>query len=130
MTKVINYVPKQTTAKTIYRELREEDHTWLLSQLSTWLVKMATLSNTTNEDLRALRDQYWRKRRTNLPKGKDGTNSPESMVAGILDNMLYSTNLQRDFSEKQCDAIEDISRWMNAFDPALEDITFQIGLFQ
>lgn len=88
---------------------------------------MATLSNTTNEDHKTLRDQWWRKRRSTLPRGRDGQNSPESMVAGILDNMLYSATLQRDFTQKQCDAIEDISNWMNAIDADnFENIRFQI----
>ena len=97
-TRNIRYLPKITSARTEYREITEEDHQWLLSELNTWLVKMAMLSNTTDEDLRELRDSYWRKRRANLPRGRDGNNSPESMVAGILDNMLYAENPQRDLS--------------------------------
>jgi hypothetical protein len=88
---------------------------------------MGTLSNTTNEDHKTLRDQWWRKRRSTLPRGKEGQNTPESMVSGILDNMLYSATLQRDFSQKQCDSIEDISNWMNAIDSNnFENIRFQI----
>ena len=77
---------------------------------------------------RELRDSYWRKRRANLPRGRDGNNSPESMVAGILDNMLYAENPQRDFTDRQCQAIEDISRWMSAVDDSLSEVTFQIGV--
>lgn len=127
-TRNIRYLPKITSARTEYREITEEDHQWLLSELNTWLVKMAMLSNTTDEDLRELRDSYWRKRRANLPRGRDGNNSPESMVAGILDNMLYAENPQRDFTDRQCQAIEDISRWMSAVDDSLSEVTFQIGV--
>lgn len=130
MARSINYVPKNTTAKTEYREFRPEDHAWLISQMMEWMVKLGCLSNTTNEDLKALRDQYWRKRRSNLPRGRDGLNSPESMIAGILENILYAENPQRDFTQKQCDALEDISRWMNAMDPKFDQIVFRIGLFE
>ena len=98
MAKTIYYVPKITSAKTEYRELLPDDQSWLLAQLNEWVVKMATLSNTTNEDLKALRNEYWRKRRNTLPRGQDGMNSPESMIAGILDNVLYSPTPQRDLT--------------------------------
>lgn len=90
---------------------------------------MGTLSNTTTEDLKTLRDQWWRKRRSTLPRSREGQNTPESMVAGILDNMLYCATLQRDFTQKQCDAIEDISNWMNAVNAEeFENIRFQLRI--
>ncbi len=88
----------------------------MISYLFKVLCRMSTLSTTTTEDLKTLRDQWWRRRRTTLPRGRDGQNSPESMVAGILENMLYSETPQRDFSAKQCDAVEEISNWMTALD--------------
>ena len=93
-----------------------EEHAWLISYLFKVLCRMSTLSTTNNEDHKTLRDQWWRKRRSTLPKGRDGQNTPESMVAGILENMLYSETPQRDFSAKQCEAIEEISNWMTALD--------------
>ena len=103
-------------AKTEYRNINPEEHGWLISYLFRVLCRMSTLSTTNTEDLKTLRDQWWRRRRTTLPRGRDGQNSPESMVAGILENMLYSDTPQRDFSAKQCDAIEEISNWMAAVD--------------
>ena len=94
------------------------------------LVRMGTLSNSNTEDLKQLRDQWWRRRRSTLPRGRDGQNTPESMVAGILENMLYLDTPQRDFSVKQCEAIEEISNWMNAVDhDKFENIRFQIRTF-
>jgi hypothetical protein len=92
------------------------------------LVKCATLSNTTDEDQRVFRNEYWRKRRANLPRGRSGMNSPESLMGGILDNMLYAAEPQRDFSDKQMDAMEDIFNWLAAVWPAdFEEVRFQIG---
>ena len=129
MTKIITYSPKITGAKTQYREISPADHDWLIQYLLQGLVTMSTLSNTLDEDQRIFREQYWRRRRDNLPRGRNGKNSPESMVAGLLHNMLYSTPAQRDFTDHQMDAIEDISRWWAAVDPNnLPDIRFQIGV--
>ena len=116
MARTLHYIPKITSARTEYRELDPTDHAWLISQMLEWIVKMGTLSNTANSDYKLVRNEYWRKRRATLPRGRDGQNTPESMVAGILENMLYDPNPQRDITQRQCDAIEDISRWMAALD--------------
>ena len=128
MTKIITYSPKITEAKTQYRELSDADHAWLIQYLLQGLVTMSTLSNTLDEDRRIFREQYWRRRRSNLPRGRNGQNTPESMVAGILHNMLYLEPVQRDFSDQQMDAIEDISRWWSAVDDNITEIVFQIGV--
>lgn len=130
MARTIHYLPKITSAQTEYREMDTTDHSWLISQMMQWMVHMGTLSNTANSDFKLVRNEYWRKRRSTLPRGRDGQNTPESMIAGILQNMLYDENPQRDFTQKQCDAIEDISRWMNALDSTrFEEITFLIKVF-
>ena len=109
-------MPITAAARTEYRNINPEEHAWLISYLFKVLCRMATLSNTTVEDLKQLRDTWWRKRRSTLPRGRSGQNTPESMVAGILENMLYSDAPQRDFTAKQCEAIEEISNWMSALD--------------
>jgi hypothetical protein len=130
MAKSVYFIPKITTARTEYREIDPADHSWLISQMMEWVVKMAGLSNTNNPDLKAVRNEYWRKRRATLPKGREGQNSPESMVGGILENMLYQENPQRDFTQRQCDAIEDISNWMNALDSTrFQEVRFLIKVF-
>ena len=126
MAKTIYYIPLVTGARTEYRKVSAEDSTYLLNQMMRGLVKMATLSNTTNDDYKELRDIWWRKRRKTLPKGRDGQNSPESFIAGVLDNMLYATNQQRDVTAVQCEALEDIFNWLTAFDSGIEAIRFQI----
>jgi len=125
--KTIHYVPKFTTAKTEYRTLSEDDHTYILEFLMKTLVKMGTLSNTKHPDETVLRDQWWRKPRDTLPRGRQGMNSAESMVSGILLNMLYAEERQRDFTRPQCEAVEEVSNWMAALDQELFDqIRFQI----
>ena len=127
-TRTIPYVPKITGAKTNYREISEADHNWLIQSMFKALVKMGTLGNTTNEDHKAIRDQWYRKRRATLPRGRDGQNSPESMLAGMLDNMLYAENPHRDFSDKQCDSIEDLFKWLDAIFPGeFDEVIFRIG---
>jgi hypothetical protein len=129
MARTIPYVPKITGAKTNYREISPEDHAWLIQALLKAMVKMATLSNTINEDQKQVRDQWYRKRRSSLPRGRDGQNTPESMIAGILDNMLYGETPQRDFSDKQMDAIEDMFKWLDAIFPSeFEEPVFRIGV--
>jgi hypothetical protein len=52
------------------------------------------------------------------------------MVAGILENMLYLETPQRDFTAKQCEAVEEISNWINAVDSnQFETVRFQIRTF-
>lgn len=76
-----------------------------------------------------MRDHWWRRRRSSLPRGKSGQNTPESMIAGILQNMMYEQEPQRDFTQKQCDAVEDISTWMSAMDEEnFEQIRFAIKI--
>jgi CRISPR/Cas system CSM-associated protein Csm2 small subunit len=129
MARTIPYVPKITGAKTNYREISQEDHDWLINQMIKATIKMATLSNTINEDQKQVRDQWYRKRRSSLPRGRDGQNTPESMIAGILDNMLYGETPQRDFSDKQMDAIEDLFKWLDAIFPnEFEEPVFRIGM--
>lgn len=90
---------------------------------------MSILSNTVNEDHKMMRDHWWRRRRSSLPRGKSGQNTPESMIAGILQNMMYEQEPQRDFTQKQCDAVEDISTWMSAMDEEnFEQIRFAIKI--
>ncbi|CAB4128179.1 hypothetical protein UFOVP109_29 [uncultured Caudovirales phage] len=128
MSRRIPYIPKITGARTQYREISPEDHAWLQAQMMRALVKCATLSNTRDEDQRVFRNEYWRKRRANLPRGRTGMNTPESLIGGILDNMLYAEPAQRDFSDKQMDALEDIFNWLSAvWEQDFEEVRFQIG---
>ena len=128
MAKTLKYIPKTTSAKTEYRELSDSDRTWLIIELNKWLVKMAVLSNTNDPKLKQIRDDFWRTRITDLPAGRSGKNTAESMIAGILDNILYSATPQRDFTDKQCDAIELISECLSIYDNNVEEIRFQIGI--
>lgn len=125
MTRTIMYNNKHTSAKTVYREIEHKEQDWILTQLVHWTTEMGTLSNARDQDSRQIRDGFWREITKELPRGQNGPNSPESMVAGILDNMLYSATPQRDFSDKQCDAIERISECMHTYNNTFPKIKFK-----
>ena len=132
MTRTIQYIPKHTAAKTEYREISDADLSWVLDQLAEYMVVMATLSTSKSELIQGIVNDFWRGRTNQLPKGKDGKNSPESMVGGILENFRYKKPTpQYNLTDKQCDAIEYISKWMHALNSELEnksrftDIVFQ-----
>jgi len=43
--------------------------------------------------------------------------------------MMYQDEPQRDFTQKQCDAIEDISKWISALDEQqFEQIRFAVKI--
>jgi len=90
---------------------------------------MSQLSNTSDADLREFRDLYWRRRRSSLPRGRSGPNTPESFVSGLIWNFCYAPDAQRDLTEPQAQALEDISRFCAAATTELSEITFQISCY-
>ena len=124
--KTIKYTPKITSARTEYRELDPEDLTWLKSELIQWLAIMGELDMSRDEDSRWVRDQWWHKRSGNLPKGKEGQNTPCSLVSGLVNNLVFGT--QRDITDKQMDAIQNISSMMGGAYESCTQVRFQIGL--
>lgn len=126
MARIIKFVPKITNAKTQYREISEEDHSWLQIEMMQWLCKMAEMDQGHDADTRYFLEQWWHKKSKILHKGQQGPNTPCSTVGGILSNMMFKTPVQRDFSEKQCDDLEHISHILSqAIDSTA--IRFQIG---
>lgn len=126
MPKVIKYIPKAVTANTEYREINEDDLAWIKEQLLRWLAWMGELDTEHQSDYAALRDQWWHKKQRELPKSRQGPNSPCSFVAGCVKNLIFGE--QRDLTLKQAETIENISNWMaTSFEGEFESMRFQIG---
>lgn len=124
--KIVRYVPKFTAAKTNYREISQEDMAFLQQEWIRWLAIMSELDQSRAEDDRWVRDQWWHKRTSTLPKGEHGQNTPASFVGGLINNFVFGT--QRDITDRQMDAVQNISHIMgSAFPDTCHDIRFQIG---
>ena len=121
----IKFVPKNTSANTNYREVNVEDMAFVQEQLIRWLAIMGELGTSRNEDDKWVCSQWWHKRTETLPKGKQGQNTPCSFVAGMISNLMFGN--QRDLTEKQMDAIMNISHVMGAAFESCTTLTFQIG---
>lgn len=124
--KTIKYVPKVTSARTEYREIDPSDMADIQQQLIRWLAFMSELDMSHDEDMRAVREQFWHRRTKALPSGKEGQNTPASFVGGVVNNMIFGT--QRDLSSRQMEGIEYISKWMVELDPEHSvSYRFQLG---
>jgi hypothetical protein len=122
--RTIQYIPKVTSAKTQYREISNEDMSWLQMQLMRYLSTIGELSIAREEDQKNIYKELTR-RHTSLPKGKTGYNTVQSLIAGMVNNLTFGE--QRDLSDKQMDALEIISNVM-AISFQTEPFRFQIGL--
>lgn len=125
--RIIKYLPKITSAGTEYREIDTDDMAWVQEQLIRYLTVMAELDQARDEDSKWVRDQWWHKKTKKLHQGKQGQNTPCSVVGGILSNMMFKENPQRDFSNKQMEDIEYISQVIGSVYQGCEPIRFQIG---
>jgi hypothetical protein len=126
MKKRIKYVPKLTGAKTEYREINQEDMSWIQQELIRWLSIMAETDQYRDPEVKYVRDQWWHRRSSNLPKGREGQNTPCSFIGGLVNNLVFGQ--QRDLTDRQMEAIMYISHIMgSAYDTICSEITFQIG---
>jgi hypothetical protein len=131
MMRTIKYIPKATSARTEYREIDAEDQQWLQVELIRWLSLIGELDQTHDEDLRLFRDSWWHRKSKDLSKGQFGPNSPCSIIAGIVNNMMFKDKPQRDFTEKQMRDIEYISMTLSGIFPqGATAVRFQIGFSQ
>jgi hypothetical protein len=124
--KTIKYIPKITSARTEYREIDTEDMTWIKTELFRWLAIMAELDQARDQDSRWVREQWWHKRTKNLPKGQLGENTPASFIGGLAQNLVFGD--QRDLTDKQIDAIQNISHVLGGAFDSCTNIRFQIGI--
>jgi hypothetical protein len=87
---------------------------------------MCEMDMSHNEDLRAVREQWWHRRTKSLPSGREGMNTPASFIGGLVNNMLFGQ--QRDLSDRQMDGIEYVSKWLVELDPDKSfSYRFQLG---
>lgn len=121
--KQIIYDPKITNANTQYNQIDKQDMDWLLQEMMRYLSMMAELSKNNNEDVKSILREWYTKRNKLLPKGKNGLNSPESMLGGLLNNLAFGK--QNDLSDIQMDAISDISRKMELIYKHIKDLNLQ-----
>lgn len=140
MAHTINYDPKTTAAKTQYNRLEQKDMDLVQAELIRYLSLMGELSKNRDREVQNIITQWYRKRTQTLPKGKDGWNTPESFISGLLNNIMFGN--QNDLSQIQMDALENISANMALIYDAvkglelqpntkdIEKITFRQRLFQ
>lgn len=126
--RTIKYIPKVTAAHTQYREIDPEDQLWLQTELIRWLAVMSELDMCHDSDSKWVKDQWWHKRSATLPKGRLGQNTPASFVGGLLHNIMFGN--QRDLTDKQMDAIQNISHIISQAAEGCTGIKFQIGFCQ
>lgn len=125
MKRVIKYIPKATSARTEYRETSVDDMAFIQQELIRWLALMSELDMARDEDSKWVNTQWWHKRTDTLPKGQSGQNTPASFVGGLVNNLVFGT--QRDLTDKQMDAIMNISHVLGKCVEGCTCITFQIG---
>lgn len=129
MTRLIKYLPKETMAKTDYREIHPDDMAWLQKEFIRYLSLMAERDLNNSEDNQWILNQFWHKRTDKLHKGrfddKFRQNTPCSFVGGLVNNIVFGT--QRDLTSKQMEDIEFISQALATF-LDVEPVRFQIRI--
>lgn len=104
----ISYDTKTTSATTQYVTLTEKDQQVLIDSIMSLNNFIQEVSIAGDQDIRGFTKWYVTSNRkypynTRLSK----YNSPQSIIAGILNNLLWGT--QRDFSLLQLELIQDIN---------------------
>lgn len=123
MAKQITYDPKTTNAKTQYNRLDPVDMALVQAELIRYMALMGELSKSRNRDIQNVINQWYRKRTETLPKGKDGWNTVESFISGLLNNLMFGN--QNDLSQIQMDALENISANMELIYDAVKGLNLQ-----
>lgn len=108
--KQIVYEPKITNANTQYNVIDPTDQAWILKECLRYNCMMNELSISKDENIKLFIREWYRKRNATLPKGRNGLNTPESFIAGIINNIMFGT--QNDLSDVQMDALSNISAKM------------------
>ncbi len=125
MAKQIKYDPKTTQAKTQYNKIDKKDMDLVQIELIRYLSLMGELSKNRDREVQNIINQWYKKRTQTLPKGKDGWNTPESFISGLLNNIMFGN--QNDFSQIQMDALENISANMELIYDAVRGLNLQPG---
>ena len=131
MSHTIYYYPKQTAAKTEYREINENEMAWLKTELIRYLSIMAERDLRSDTDNKWILDQFWHKRTDKIHKGKYNEkyrqNTPCSLIGGLVNNLIFGS--QRDLTDKQMEDIEYISMALSTIH-TVQQIRFQIKSFE
>ncbi len=123
MAKQIMYDPKITSANTQYNTIDSTDMAFLQMELIRYMALMGELTKNRDRDVQNVINQWYSKRTATLPKGKTGQNTPESFIAGLLNNLMFGN--QNDLSQIQMDAIENISANMTLIYEAIRGLNLQ-----
>lgn len=121
--KEILYDPKHTNARTQYNQIETKDMDWLKIELIRYMSLMGELKKSKNRDITAIINQWYTKKTETLPKGREGWNTPETFISGLLNNLMFGT--QNDLSDIQMDAIQNISCKMALIYDAISEMKLQ-----
>ena len=104
---IIRYKTKVTKSNNNYYQIDKQDIDWLLGKLIQVQSYMGELSITKDVELKEIVKWYTSPNKT-LPYSTyfKKNNSPNSMVSGIINNLLYGT--QQDISEIQAEHLQYI----------------------
>lgn len=123
MAKQINYDPKITNANTQYNKIDITDMAYVQGQLIRYMALMGELSKYRDREITNIINQWYKKRTQTLPKSTTGQNTPESFIAGLLNNLMFGN--QNDLSQTQMDALENISANMELIYDAVKGLNLQ-----
>lgn len=119
----IEYDPKITNARTQYHRIDKKDMDLIQVELMRYLALMGELTKNRNREIQIIINQWYRKKTQTLPKSRDGWNTPETFIAGLLNNIMFGN--QNDFSQIQLDALENISANMEIIYEAVKELNLQ-----
>ena len=123
MAKTIYYDPKSTSARTQYNKLEPVDMTYVQTELMRYMSLMGELKKERDRDVQNIISQWYSKKTQTLPKGKNGWNTPETFISGLINNLMFGN--QNDFSQVQMDALENISANMSLVYDAIKNYNLQ-----
>lgn len=123
MAKTIYYDPKSTSARTQYNKLEPNDMAYIQTELIRYMALLGELKKNRNRDIQNIISQWYSKKTETLPKGKQGWNTPETFISGLLNNLMFGN--QNDLSQIQMDALENISANMALIYDAIKGLELQ-----
>lgn len=123
----INYIIRNTAAKTEYTEMAPEDMETVKAILLKCSAMICEASNAKSEEGKdAFKDFI--KKTEKLPRGRDNMNSVASFTGGLVNNLVFGE--QRDFTTRQLIAIEYITMVMHSHTDEIPLVRFRLGLIR
>lgn len=125
--KYITIMPKHTMARTQYYDMDAQDENYIYTWLITFLADMTELASHNNDVMK----EFFTRKNSQLPRGRQGTNSHASFIAGIISAKMHNVN--HNISEPQLSAIEHVFDVLVPYysdcDSPPQPIRFRIKLF-